>query len=74
MAQHVRMHMAEAGFFAGGCDEVIHRVAGEGCAALADEQPGQSIIPAAQVLAEGTQLIAGDGVLNRERALQSLDP
>ena len=74
VAQHVRVHVPEPGLLASCRDQVVDRMPGERCTALRDEQPGQLVFPAREILADGAQLVAGDRMLDRQRALQALDP
>jgi hypothetical protein len=61
MAQHVRMHVPEPSLLPSGRDQIIDGVPGERRAALADEQPGQLIVPTGEVFADGAQLDAAIG-------------
>src|SRR4051812_48697721 len=56
------------------CDEVVDRLARHRLAALGDEQPGQCVRAGGEIAADGAQLVAGDGLLDREAALEAAYP
>src|SRR4051812_10042403 len=70
MAQRVRVHTRQTGTLGRRGDQVIDRLPGHGLTALGDEQPGQRVGAGSKVAPDGAQLVAGDGLLDREAALR----
>ncbi len=74
MTQRVRVDAGQVGACRGGCDEVVHRLAGERLFALGDEQPGQRVGAGGQVAPEGARFVTGNRLLDREAALKTAHP
>ena len=74
MAQRVRVHHSEAGTRRRRGDQVIDRLAGHRLTALGDEQPGQCVGTGSKIAPDGAQLIASNGLLDREAALKAAYP
>src|SRR6478672_4954912 len=71
MAQRVRVHTQQTGTLGRRGDQVIDRLPSHGLTALGDEQPGQRVGTGSKVAPDGAQLVTGDGLLDREAALNS---
>ena len=54
--------------------QVVDGALGQLRPALGDEQPGKPILPRRQVALDGAQLVAGDGMLNRQAILGAAHP
>src|SRR4051812_20000068 len=74
MAQRVRVHPQQTGTLGRCGDQVIDRLPGHGLTALGDEQPGQRVGSGSKVAPDGAQLVTGDGLLDRETALEAAYP
>ena len=74
MAQRVRVDASEAGARRRRGDEIVHRLARHRLAPLGDEQPGQCVRAGGEIAADGAQLVAGNGLLDREAALEAAYP
>ena len=67
VAQHVRPHSAQLGVLAGDPTDVIDRLPGELGVAFGDEQPRQAVLTGGEIALDGTQLVAGDRLLDASR-------
>jgi hypothetical protein len=72
MAQRVRVYTQQASTSGRRGDQVIDRLPGHGLTALGHEQPGQRVGAGSKIAPDGAQLVAGNGLLDREAALKSL--
>lgn len=74
MAQHVGMDMAETGTVAGGREDVVHGLPGHRLLPLGHEQPWKLVIALPEPAPDRPQLIAFDGMLDAQPALQTRHP
>ncbi len=74
VAQGVRVGTLQPGTLGRRGDEVVDRLAGERLAALGQEQPGQLALAHGEVAADHAQLVAGDGLLDQQSALEASHP
>ena len=74
MAQHVGVDRPQAGARRSRTNDVVHRLPGERLAALGEEKPWQMVTARSQPASDGAQLVAGDGLLDRETILEPFDP
>ena len=74
VAEHVRPDAAELRLFSRQPDDVVDGLPGELGLTLGDEQPWQAVLPGGQVALDGAELVAGNWVLDGERALQPGHP
>jgi hypothetical protein len=65
---------ANAARFAANGDEVVHGLACERLLALRDEEPGQCIRPDSKIALDGSKLVAGDRMLDRQPILEPSYP
>jgi len=70
----VRVHGRQRGPFRGHGDEVVHGLARERLPALRDEEPGQRIRSDAKIALDGSKLVAGDGMLDRQTVFEPSYP
>jgi hypothetical protein len=68
------VHRHQFGPFRSHRDEVIHGLTCEGLLALGQEKPRERIGPSAEIALEGSELVTGDRVLDRQPALEPPDP
>ena len=74
VTQGMRMNAVQPGALGRRSDEVVDRLPSEWLAALGKEQPGQFASAPGEVTPDRAQLVAGDGLLDRQPTLEPAYP
>ena len=74
VAERVRMHRSQPGPRGGSRAEIVHGLPSEWLASFGEEQPRQGILTTCEIASKSTQFVTGNGLLDRQSALEASHP